>query len=141
MFAEHKLQRDGIEVLTGRRVMGVTERMINMRMKATGEDVSIPHGMVVWSTGIGVRPVVKDFMEKINQVFLKSLTINTHKITLSFRLLHGHTSYSFFFLIQGYRRVLATDEWLRVKGCDDVYALGDCASLDQKKIVVTCYIL
>ncbi|KAL8506665.1 hypothetical protein ACS0TY_017528 [Phlomoides rotata] len=102
MFAEHKLQRDGIEVLTGRRVMSVSDRMINMRMKATGVDVSMPHGMVVWSTGIGVRPVVKDFMEQIGQ---------------------------------GNRRVLETDEWLRVKGCDDVYALGDCATVDQKKIV------
>jgi NADH:ubiquinone reductase (non-electrogenic) len=33
------------------------------------------------------------------------------------------------------RRVLATDEWLRVKNCDGVYALGDCASIEQRKIV------
>ncbi|XP_057954348.1 external alternative NAD(P)H-ubiquinone oxidoreductase B1, mitochondrial-like isoform X2 [Malania oleifera] len=33
------------------------------------------------------------------------------------------------------RRVLATDEWLRVKGCDNVYALGDCATIDQRKIM------
>ncbi|GFQ01073.1 external alternative NAD(P)H-ubiquinone oxidoreductase b1 mitochondrial [Phtheirospermum japonicum] len=101
-FAEQKFQRDGIEVLTGHRVMSVTDRMINMRMKCTGDDISIPHGMVVWSTGVSTRPVVKDFMEQIGQ---------------------------------GNRRVLATDEWLRVKGCDEVYALGDCATVDQKKIV------
>lgn len=34
------------------------------------------------------------------------------------------------------RRALATDEWLRVKGCEDVYALGDCATIDQRKIMV-----
>ncbi|KAI3465695.1 hypothetical protein Pfo_022358 [Paulownia fortunei] len=101
-FAEQKFQRDGIEVLTGHRVMSVSERMINMKAKSTGEDISIPHGMVVWSTGVGTRPVVKDFMEQIGQ---------------------------------GNRRVLATDEWLRVKGCEDAYALGDCATVDQKKIV------
>ncbi|KAK6120601.1 hypothetical protein DH2020_045652 [Rehmannia glutinosa] len=101
-FAEQKFQRDGIEVLTGHRVMSVSDRMINMRTKSTGEDISIPHGMVVWSTGVGTRPVVKDFMEQIGQ---------------------------------GNRRVLATDEWLRVKGCEEVYALGDCATVDQKKIV------
>ncbi|KAL3615230.1 External alternative NAD(P)H-ubiquinone oxidoreductase B1, mitochondrial [Castilleja foliolosa] len=101
-FAEQKFQRDGIKVLTGHRVMSVTDRMINMRMKCTGDDISIPHGMVVWSTGVSTRPVVKDFMEQIGQ---------------------------------GNRRVLATDEWLRVKGCDEVYALGDCATVDQKKIV------
>lgn len=38
--------------------------------------------------------------------------------------------------MQGDRRVLATDEWLRVKGCETVYALGDCATVDQKKIMV-----
>ncbi|CAN1231801.1 External alternative NAD(P)H-ubiquinone oxidoreductase B3, mitochondrial [Linum perenne] len=31
---------------------------------------------------------------------------------------------------QAGRRVMATDEWLKVQGCDDVYALGDCASID-----------
>jgi NADH:ubiquinone reductase (non-electrogenic) len=32
------------------------------------------------------------------------------------------------------RRVLATDEWLRVKNADGVYALGDCASVEQRKV-------
>lgn len=101
MFAEQKFGRDGIEVLTGRRVVSLTDRTINMKMKSTEEDVSMPHGMVVWSTGVGSRPVVKDFMEQIGQ---------------------------------GNRRVLATDEWLRVKGCEHVYSLGDCTHVQQKKI-------
>ncbi|XP_071907051.1 external alternative NAD(P)H-ubiquinone oxidoreductase B1, mitochondrial isoform X2 [Coffea arabica] len=100
-FAEQKFSRDGIEVLTGRRVVSVSDRIVNMKMKSNGEDISMPHGMVVWSTGVGSRPVVKDFMEQIGQ---------------------------------GSRRVLATDEWLRVKGCEYVYALGDCTHLQQKKI-------
>ncbi|KAJ7527404.1 hypothetical protein O6H91_16G052800 [Diphasiastrum complanatum] len=33
------------------------------------------------------------------------------------------------------RRVLSTDEWLRVKGCESVYALGDCATIEQRKIM------
>ncbi|XP_073061122.1 external alternative NAD(P)H-ubiquinone oxidoreductase B1, mitochondrial-like isoform X2 [Primulina eburnea] len=101
-FAEQKFQRDGMEVLTGHRVMSVSDRTINMKKKISGEDVSIPHGMVVWSTGVGTRPVVKDFMEQIGQ---------------------------------GTRRILAIDEWLRVKGCEDVYALGDCATVDQRKVM------
>jgi len=36
---------------------------------------------------------------------------------------------------QNDRRALATDEWLRVKGCDNVYALGDCATINQRKII------
>ncbi|KAL7000292.1 External alternative NAD(P)H-ubiquinone oxidoreductase B1, mitochondrial [Sarracenia purpurea var. burkii] len=69
---------------------------------SSGEVFSVPHGMVLWSTGIGARPVVKDFMEQVGQ---------------------------------GNRRALATDEWLRVKGCEDVYALGDCATISQRKIM------
>ncbi|KAK4361041.1 hypothetical protein RND71_019993 [Anisodus tanguticus] len=36
---------------------------------------------------------------------------------------------------QGNRRVLATDEWLRVEGQDNVYALGDCATINQRKVM------
>ena len=36
--------------------------------------------------------------------------------------------------------MLATDEWLRVNGCDNVYALGDCATITQRKVMVcACY--
>ncbi|KAI3502175.1 hypothetical protein L1887_30207 [Cichorium endivia] len=101
-FAESKFSRDGIEVNTGCRVISVTDKEVNMEVKATGEKVSIPRGMVLWSTGVATRPVVKDFMNQIGQ---------------------------------GKRRVLATDEWLRVKGCEDVYAIGDCATLVQRKVM------
>ncbi|KAM7492291.1 hypothetical protein LguiA_035212 [Lonicera macranthoides] len=105
-FAEQKFQRDGIEVLTGRRVVSVTDKVINMKLKSTGEHSSISHGMVVWSTGVGTRPVVMDLMEKIGQAD---------------------------------RRALATNEWLQVKGCQNVYALGDCATIDQRKIMEDIY--
>lgn len=38
--------------------------------------------------------------------------------------------------LQGNRRALATDEWLRVEGCDNIYALGDCATINQRKVMV-----
>ncbi|KAF5746000.1 NADH dehydrogenase putative isoform 1 [Tripterygium wilfordii] len=101
-FAEQKFSRDGIEVQTGCRVVSVSDKEISMKVKSKGEVCSVPHGLVVWSTGVGTRPVMRDFMEQIGQ---------------------------------GNRRVLATDEWLRVKGCDQVYALGDCATIDQRKIM------
>lgn len=34
------------------------------------------------------------------------------------------------------RRVLATDEWLRVEGMDSIYAIGDCATINQRKVMV-----
>ncbi|XP_074296554.1 external alternative NAD(P)H-ubiquinone oxidoreductase B3, mitochondrial-like isoform X2 [Silene latifolia] len=33
------------------------------------------------------------------------------------------------------RRVLSTDEWLRVEGTNDIYALGDCATIQQRKVM------
>ncbi|XP_010451314.1 PREDICTED: external alternative NAD(P)H-ubiquinone oxidoreductase B3, mitochondrial-like [Camelina sativa] len=82
-------------------VVNVNDKDISAKTK--GGDVStIPYGMIVWSTGIGTRPVIKEFMKQIGQ---------------------------------GNRRALATDEWLRVEGCDNIYALGDCASINQRKIM------
>ncbi|KAF5208290.1 external alternative NAD(P)H-ubiquinone oxidoreductase B2, mitochondrial-like [Thalictrum thalictroides] len=101
-FAEDKFQRDGIDLKLGSMVVKVTENTISTKERS-GDISSVPYGMVVWSTGIGTRPVVMDFMREI-----------------------GQTN----------RRVLATDEWLRVDGCDNIYALGDCATINQRKVMV-----
>ncbi|XP_008800394.2 external alternative NAD(P)H-ubiquinone oxidoreductase B2, mitochondrial-like [Phoenix dactylifera] len=100
-FAEEKFQRDGIEVKTNFRVVKVTDKAITMTNAATGE-INVPYGMAVWSTGIGTRPVILDFMKQVGQAN---------------------------------RRVLATDEWLRVCNCDGIYALGDCATISQRKVM------
>ncbi|XXG71335.1 hypothetical protein AAC387_Pa07g0618 [Persea americana] len=100
-FAVDKFQRDGIDVKTGYMVVSVSDKAISMKLRS-GETISVPYGMAVWSTGIGTRPIIMEFMKQI-----------------------GQTN----------RRVLATDEWLRVEGCDGVYALGDCASIQQRKVM------
>ncbi|KAL0398669.1 UNVERIFIED_CONTAM: External alternative NAD(P)H-ubiquinone oxidoreductase B2, mitochondrial [Sesamum radiatum] len=103
-FAEEKFQRDGIDVKTGAMVVKVSDKEISTKELKNGGSVStMPYGMVVWSTGIGTRPVIMDFMKQIGQAN---------------------------------RRVLATDEWLRVEGCDSIYALGDCATINQRKVMV-----
>ncbi|GER31655.1 external alternative NAD(P)H-ubiquinoneoxidoreductase B2 [Striga asiatica] len=102
-FAEEKFQRDGIDVKTGAMVVKVSEKDISTKeLKNGGAMSTMPYGMVVWSTGIGTRPVIMDFMKQIGQ---------------------------------GNRRVLATDEWLRVEGNDSIYALGDCATINQRKVM------
>ncbi|GAB2301132.1 External alternative NAD(P)H-ubiquinone oxidoreductase B2, mitochondrial [Dionaea muscipula] len=101
-FAEEKFGRDGINLKTGAMVTKVTDREISMKEIRTGEISSVPYGLVVWSTGIGTRPLIVDFMKKVGQ---------------------------------GNRRVLATDEWLRVEGTENVYALGDCATINQRKVM------
>lgn len=100
-YAEQKFSRDGIDLKIGSRVLEVTDEHISYKSKKTGEIVEMPYGMIVWSTGIGTRPVIADYMQQIGQTD---------------------------------RRVLATDEWLRVKNTEGVYALGDCASVEQRKI-------
>jgi NADH:ubiquinone reductase (non-electrogenic) len=67
-FAEEKFQRDGIHVRTGSMVVKVSDKEIYTKERATGNVVDIPYGMVVWSTGIGTRPEVVDFMKQIGQV-------------------------------------------------------------------------
>lgn len=67
-FAEDKFRRDGLDLKVGSMVTKVTDKEICTKERATGKNVSIPYGMVVWSTGIGTRPVVMDFMKQIGQV-------------------------------------------------------------------------
>lgn len=67
-FAEDKFQRDGIDVKLGSMVVKVTDKEISTKARRNGETTSMPYGMVVWSTGIGTRPIIKDFMTQIGQV-------------------------------------------------------------------------
>ena len=70
-FAEDKFGRNGIDVKTGSMVVKVSEKEISTKeMKNGGEITTIPYGMAVWSTGIGTRPFIKDFMAQIGQVCL-----------------------------------------------------------------------
>ncbi|KAM5588415.1 external alternative NAD(P)H-ubiquinone oxidoreductase B2, mitochondrial-like [Rosa sericea] len=101
-FAEEKFRREGINVKTGAMVTKVDDKQITTKEMKTGEISTMPYGMALWSTGIGTRPFIRDFMNQIGQAN---------------------------------RRVLATDEWLRVEGCDKVYALGDCATINQRKVL------
>ncbi|KAF2303447.1 hypothetical protein GH714_018419 [Hevea brasiliensis] len=101
-FAEEKFRRDGIDVKLGSMVVKVSDKDISTKVRGSGETTSIPYGMVVWSTGIGTHPVIRDFMRQIGQ---------------------------------NNRRALATDEWLRVEGFNNVYALGDCATINQRKVM------
>jgi NADH:ubiquinone reductase (non-electrogenic) len=49
----------------------VSKDAITMQNPATG-DISVPYGMAVWSTGIGTRPFIVEFMKQIGQVDINS---------------------------------------------------------------------
>lgn len=74
-FAEEKFRRDGIDVKTGSMVIKVTDKEISTKEMKNGEISSMPYGMTVWSTGIGTRPIIKDFMTQIGQVSLLKTSI------------------------------------------------------------------
>ncbi|CAM6092499.1 unnamed protein product [Calypogeia fissa] len=101
-YAEKKFSRDGMDVKTNCRVLKVNDGSVLVKEKATGQEVEVPFGMAVWSTGLGTRPVISRYMEKIGQ---------------------------------DNRRMLATDEWLRVKGDSSSWALGDCSTMEQRKVM------
>jgi len=67
-FAEEKFKRDGIDLKTNFKVVKVSDKDITMTNPATGE-IAVPYGMAVWSTGIGTRPIIMDFMKQVGQVF------------------------------------------------------------------------
>lgn len=48
--------------------MKVSDKEISTKVRGNGEINSVPYGMVVWSTGIGTHPVIRDFMQQIGQV-------------------------------------------------------------------------
>lgn len=48
-------------------VVKVSDKDITTKDRS-GEVSSIPYGMAVWSTGIGTRPVIRDFMKQVGQV-------------------------------------------------------------------------
>lgn len=75
IFAEEKFQRDGINLKTGAMVVKVTDKEISTKqVKNGGEITNMPYGMVVWSTGIGTRPVIMEFMKQVGQVETRGLS-------------------------------------------------------------------
>lgn len=67
--------------------MKVGEKDISAKERGIGQVVSIPHGMVVWSTGIGAHPEVVDFMKQLGQVCFFILCSMMHR--------HGHADTDF----------------------------------------------
>ena len=67
-FAEDKFKRDGIDVKLGSMVTKVSDKEIFVKARVNGQVINMPYGMVIWSTEIGVHPVIRDFMKEVGQV-------------------------------------------------------------------------
>jgi len=104
-YTASHFKKTNIEILTNSRVVAVEPNQVLIQRTDTKEKQSIPYGLCIWSTGIGTSPLVNKIREKLPQD------------------------------IQTNRRALLTDQYLRVKGAPDIYALGDCATIAQEAMI------
>ncbi|GAB5371846.1 hypothetical protein AAMO2058_001614800 [Amorphochlora amoebiformis] len=96
-YAQSHLEERNVNIVTNVFVTDVGKTEAKLKTR-DGKQNSISYGMLVWAAGITTRQLTRDLIKKIGP----------HK---------GQTS----------RRGLVVDESLRVVGCEDIYAIGDCA--------------
>ncbi|KAF9109600.1 hypothetical protein BGX27_007419 [Mortierella sp. AM989] len=105
-MTEAKFKRENINVITGARVGKVNPTSVLYKDKATGKESEIPFGICLWSTGVGMTPLVKTIVSK-----LPDSQANRHAIETD-----------------AYMRVLGAPK-------ETVYAIGDCATIPQPHFV------
>jgi len=74
--------------------------------KIKNKDVEMGFGLCVWSTGIDPIPLVKDLCTQLTP--------------------QGQTN----------KKALIVDEHLLVKGSNNIFAIGDCSTLERKKLKI-----
>jgi len=99
-YATKHFQRANIDVRTKAMVSEVRRRVVVLN---DGEE--IPYGLLVWSTGIGPRGVVKKSGFKLDR-----------------------------------RNRIEVDETFAAVGCENVYAVGDCASIYDHDLPMTAQV-
>jgi len=85
-------------------VKSVNKNSVVVTEKDTGKTSEIPFGMCVWSTGIKQTPLVEKFIQRLG-------TQN-----------------------QPNRYALLVDSHLKVKGTENVFAIGDCSTLETNML-------
>eukprot|EP01087_Luapelamoeba_hula_P023102 TRINITY_DN8446_c0_g1_i1.p1 TRINITY_DN8446_c0_g1~~TRINITY_DN8446_c0_g1_i1.p1 ORF type:complete len:661 (-),score=96.82 TRINITY_DN8446_c0_g1_i1:141-2093(-) len=104
-YAMESFARQGIQVKTGARVTEVKPNEITMTDKKSNKSVKLPFGLCVWAAGVGPVPLVRQFMSALPPETQRN------------------------------NRAITTDEFLRVKGAENVYAIGDCSTIEQHKLL------
>ncbi|KAJ3186716.1 hypothetical protein HDU85_007536 [Gaertneriomyces sp. JEL0708] len=102
-FAEKRMKKQDINIVTNARVVKVDQDEVTYKLKNTDQLVTIPFGICVWSTGIGMRPFTARLSSKLYP--------------------------------QQNVKALEVDSRLRVTGANDIYAMGDCATLSSRKLL------
>ncbi|KAG0343575.1 hypothetical protein BG004_005205 [Podila humilis] len=106
-MTEAKFKRESINVVTNSRVVKINPTTVDFKNKLTNEVSSTPFGVCLWSTGVGMTPLVRSLVAKLPD----GSQANKHAIETD-----------------GFMRVLGTPE-------GTVYAIGDCATIPQPQFV------
>lgn len=103
-YVQKKFERRGyiMDVMTNAQVVEVKDRSIVIRNRKTGELTEIDSQFTCWATGIATNDLAKKTVQYIGEKYQKNA------------------------------RAITVDDRLRVKGARDVYALGDCATVEKK---------
>lgn len=104
-MTEQHFQRENINMMARTFVTAVGHQSITVKKRDAPAPEEIPCAMVVWLTGIKPRPLIMNLIESIGSTF------------------------------QSNRRALVTDTFMKVKGVEDVFAMGDCATIEQPKLL------
>lgn len=104
-MTEQHFQRENIYMMARTFVTAVGHQSITVKKRDSPAPEEIPCAMVVWLTGIKPRPLILNFIESIGSNF------------------------------QNNRRALVTDPFMKVKGVEDVFAMGDCATIEQPRLL------
>uniref|UniRef100_A0A6B2L1N3 EF-hand domain-containing protein n=1 Tax=Arcella intermedia TaxID=1963864 RepID=A0A6B2L1N3_9EUKA len=103
-FVEKKFSRDHITLHTDSRVKEVKPNELVVYEKKNGSDITLPFGLCVWSTGIEPIPLVKQVRDSLKD--------------------KGQTN----------TRALVVDDNLQVKGAKNIFAIGDCSTIERKHL-------
>jgi NADH:ubiquinone reductase (non-electrogenic) len=87
---------------------------VNANKLELADGRTIDYGLLVWAAGNATRPIVAKIIEKVTGVQKEEATKKRRKLTV--------------------------DPWLRVKGATNVFALGDCATIDGESLPATAQV-
>ena len=108
-FAEKRFKRENINVVTNARVVRIEDNNVVYRYKTSGDNEEELHTIPYGLCLWSTGIAMTPFVQSLSEKL-------------------G---------IQNHRRVLLTDEFLRVKGVPDmsIFAVGDCATIENPKLI------
>ena len=77
-YAEEKFARDGIRILTNRRVTNVAATHASVTCKKTKATEKILFGVCVWSTGLGTTPLVSSIIAAAGQPRRRAVSVDKY---------------------------------------------------------------